>query len=80
LYSLGTWFVSGIYICIYTLHEEDSIFTCNNNNNNNKLNERLDNFIPQVKVKFNKTLNGDSDAHGTDTNFSAATLNFLSLF
>jgi hypothetical protein len=30
LYSLGTWFVSGIYI--YTLHKGDSIFTYNNNN------------------------------------------------
>jgi hypothetical protein len=33
LYSLGTWFVSGIYV--NTLHKGDSIFT-NNNNNNNK--------------------------------------------
>jgi hypothetical protein len=32
LYSLGTWFVSGIYI--YTLHKGDSDDGNNNNNNN----------------------------------------------
>jgi hypothetical protein len=31
LYSLGTWFFSGI--CVNTLHKEDSTFTNNNNNN-----------------------------------------------
>jgi hypothetical protein len=36
LYSLGTWFVSGIiYIQVdYILHEEDSDNNNNNNNNN----------------------------------------------
>jgi hypothetical protein len=34
LYSLGTWFVSGI--CV--LHKGDSIFTDNNDHNNNNNN------------------------------------------
>jgi hypothetical protein len=33
LYSLGTWFVSGIYVCINTLHK--------GNNNNNPHNHNL---------------------------------------
>jgi len=37
----------------------------------------LGNFIPQGKVKFNKILGGDGDAH--DTGKTPATLNFLAL-
>ena len=43
LYSLGTWFVSGIYVCINTLHkgdddDDDDDDDDNNNNNKNKNN------------------------------------------
>jgi len=39
----------------------------------------LGNFIPQGKVKFNKILDGDGNAHDTGIKFTPATLNFLAL-
>jgi hypothetical protein len=36
MYSLGTWFVSGIYVCINTLHKGDND---DDNNNNNRYKE-----------------------------------------
>jgi hypothetical protein len=47
VYSLGTWFVSGIYVCINTLHKGDNDGDGDddddddNNNNNNKLRHLL---------------------------------------
>jgi hypothetical protein len=43
LYSLGTWFVSGI--CVNTLHKGDSIFTNNNINNSNNNNNKYRMFV-----------------------------------
>jgi hypothetical protein len=34
LYSSGKCFVSGMFVCINTLHKGGSIFNYNNNNNN----------------------------------------------
>jgi hypothetical protein len=58
LYSLGTWFVSGIYIYIYTLHkgDDDDDDDTNNNNRSYKIKNWLVGWSVLKRKVYNKFL------------------------
>jgi hypothetical protein len=50
VYSLGTWFVSGIYVCINTLQKGDKDNDNDNNDDNNTNNNNLIFFLRTLET------------------------------
>ena len=67
LYSLGTWVVSRIYVCINTLHkgdndDDDDDDDNNNNNNNNNLDEKLVNIEQAYRWLKSGDVKGETES------------------